>query len=105
MTNRTRSGEVSTGYSQGSGFRTQSLGAAGSVVAHASGVNLGRQVGETFILVNVPDVADVKIKSYAGARTAGNGYAVVPNALPYRTNWVTLDTRDLGGDIEIENAT
>ncbi|MNE81584.1 F1 capsule-anchoring protein precursor [compost metagenome] len=24
---------------------------------------------------------------------------------PYRVNWINLDTRDLGGDIEIDNAT
>ncbi|WP_256591741.1 FimD/PapC C-terminal domain-containing protein, partial [Pseudomonas sp. HMWF006] len=32
-------------------------------------------------------------------------FAVVPNAQPYRVNWINLDTRDLGGDIEIDNAT
>jgi outer membrane usher protein len=29
----------------------------------------------------------------------------MPNAQPYRVNWITLDTRNLGGGIEIENAT
>ena len=29
----------------------------------------------------------------------------MPNAQPYRVNWISLDTRDLGTDIEIDNAT
>ncbi|MDC6652532.1 fimbria/pilus outer membrane usher protein, partial [Leclercia adecarboxylata] len=78
---------------------------AGSVVAHAGGINLGQTVGETFALAQVEGVSGVKIGSFSGAKTAGNGYAVVPNAQPYRVNWISLDTRDLGGDIEIDNAT
>lgn len=30
---------------------------------------------------------------------------MVPNVQPYRVNWISLDTRDLGGEIEIDNAT
>ncbi|NYS36381.1 fimbria/pilus outer membrane usher protein, partial [Streptococcus danieliae] len=30
---------------------------------------------------------------------------VIPTAQPYRVNWISLDTRDLGGDVEITNAT
>lgn len=36
--------------------------------------------------------------------TGRNGYAVIPSAQPYRVNWITLDTRDLGADLEIDNA-
>jgi P pilus assembly protein, porin PapC len=47
----------------------------------------------------------VKVGSYSGATTGANGFAVVPNAQPYRVNWITLDTRDLGAEIDIDNAT
>jgi outer membrane usher protein len=102
---RTSVAEVSLGYSQGRGYESQSLNVSGSVVGHAGGINLGQSVSETFALAQVPGVSGAKISSFSGVKTARNGYAVVPNAQPYRANWISLDTRDLGGDIEIDNAT
>ncbi len=49
--------------------------------------------------------AYVEVSSYSGVKTGFNGYAVLPNAQPYRVNWVSLDTRNLGGEIELDNAT
>lgn len=46
----------------------------------------------------------MKIASFSGSKTAGNGYAAVSNAQPSRVNRISLDTRDLGGDFKIENA-
>ncbi|QQZ42131.1 fimbrial biogenesis outer membrane usher protein [Pseudomonas sp. SK3(2021)] len=105
LSTRTSVMDLSAGYSRGRGYNSQSLNLAGSVVGHAGGINLGQTVGETFALAQVEGVAGVKIGSYSGAKTASNGFAVVPNAQPYRVNWINLDTRDLGGDIEIDNAT
>ncbi|WP_409317500.1 fimbria/pilus outer membrane usher protein [Pseudomonas sp. KCJK9016] len=105
LSTRTSVMDISAGYSQGRGYNSQSLNLAGSVVGHAGGINLGQTVGETFALAQVEGAAGVKIASYSGAKTASNGFAVVSNAQPYRVNWINLDTRDLGGDIEIENAT
>lgn len=105
ITTRTSVADIGVGYSQGRGYNSQNLNLAGSVVAHAGGINLGQTVGETFALAEVPGVAGVKIGSYSGAQTGANGFAVVPNAQPYRVNWISLDTRDLGADIEMDNAT
>lgn len=104
LNSRTSVADISLGYSKGRGYSAQSLNLAGSVVAHAGGVNLGQTVGETFGLVEVPEISGVNVSSYSGVKTGYNGYAVVPNLQPYRVNWINLDTRDLGGDIEIENA-
>lgn len=105
LSTRTSVADISAGYSQGQGYTAQNLNLGGSIVAHGGGINLGQTVGETFALAAVPGVSGVKIGSYSGAETASNGFAIVPNAQPYRVNWITLDTRDLGGDIEIDNAT
>jgi outer membrane usher protein len=105
LSTRTSVMDISAGYSQGRGYNSQNLNLAGSVVGHAGGINLGQTVGETFALAQVEGVVGVRIGSFSGAKTASNGFAVVPNAQPYRVNWINLDTRDLGGDIEIENAT
>ncbi|NWE43867.1 fimbrial biogenesis outer membrane usher protein [Pseudomonas yamanorum] len=105
LSTRTSVMDISAGYSQGRGYNSQNLNLAGSVVGHAGGINLGQTVGETFALAQVEGATGVKISSYSGAKTGSNGYAVVPNAQPYRVNWISLDTRDLGADIEIDNAT
>ncbi|WLH77404.1 fimbrial biogenesis outer membrane usher protein [Pseudomonas sp. FP2335] len=105
LSTRTSVMDVSASYSQGRGYNSQSLNLAGSVVGHGGGINLGQTVGETFALAQVEGVSGVKIGSFSGAKTGSNGYAVVPNAQPYRVNWISLDTRDLGADIEIDNAT
>ncbi|QNH80804.1 fimbrial biogenesis outer membrane usher protein [Pseudomonas protegens] len=105
MSTRTSVADISAGYSQGRGYTSQSFNLAGSVVGHTGGINLGQTVGETFALAEIPGVAGIKVGSYSGAKTGSNGFAVVPNAQPYRVNWISLDTRDLGGEIEIDNAT
>jgi outer membrane usher protein len=97
-------GRFDVGYGQGSQYRTVSVGAAGSVVAHAGGVNLGQTLGETFALIQVKDVGGARLANYSNVQTAGNGFAVLPYAQPYRTNWISLDTRQLGADVELENA-
>ncbi|AMN81731.1 fimbria/pilus outer membrane usher protein [Pseudomonas azotoformans] len=105
INSRTSVADVSLGYSQGQGYNSQNFNLAGSVVAHGGGINLGQTVSETFALAEVPGISGAKISSYSGVETGYNGYAVIPNAQPYRVNWVSLDTRDLGGDVEITNAT
>jgi outer membrane usher protein len=97
-------GRFDAGYGQGSDYRAFNLGASGSVVAHAGGVNFGQPLGETFALVQVKDVAGARLASSGNVETGSNGYAIVPYAQPYRANWVSLDTRQLGADIELENA-
>ncbi|MFJ2709438.1 fimbria/pilus outer membrane usher protein [Pseudomonas sp. NPDC087346] len=104
VNNRTSMGDFSAGYSTGRGYDSQNLNIAGSVVAHPGGINLGQTLSETFALVEVPGVKGANISSYSGVTTGNNGYAVIPNAQPYRVNWISLDTRDLGADVEIENA-
>ncbi|CAK9890778.1 MULTISPECIES: fimbria/pilus outer membrane usher protein [Pseudomonas] len=105
LNTRTSVADITLGYSQGRGYDSQNLNVSGSVVAHEGGINLGQTVSETFALAQVPGVKGAKISSYSGVETGRNGYAVIPNAQPYRVNWISLDTRELGGDIEIDNAT
>ncbi|WP_256350253.1 fimbria/pilus outer membrane usher protein [Pseudomonas sp. P7759] len=94
---------VGAGYSQGSNYKTVNVSARGSVVAHGGGINFGQPVGETFTLAEVENTAGVKVGNYAGIKTAGNGYAIIPNAQPYRGNWVNLNTQDLGADVDLES--
>ncbi|WP_109512534.1 fimbria/pilus outer membrane usher protein [Pseudomonas ovata] len=97
-------GRFEAGYSQGRDYRSLQLGGTGSLVAHAGGVNFGQPLGETFALVQVPEVRGASLATYRQVETAGNGYAVLPFAQPYRSNWISLDTRQLGADVELDNA-
>ena len=97
-------GRFEAGYSQGRDYEALSLGASGSVLVHAGGMNFGQSLGETFALVQVPNVAGAGLSSFSNVKTADNGYAVLPYAQPYRINWISLDTRQLGADVELDNA-
>ncbi len=97
-------GRFEAGYSHGQDFNSWNIGARGSLVAHAGGVNLGQSLGDSFALVEVPGVRGARLNNFSGVKTAGNGYAVLPYTQPYRANWISLDTRDLGADVEVENA-
>ncbi len=89
------------GYSQGRDDKHIDLGASGSLLVHSGGITLGQPLGETFGLLEVPDVGGVGVSGWNGVRTNGKGYAVVPYMQPYRYNWLNLDTQTLGTDTEI----
>lgn len=98
-------GNMSAGYSYGNQYHSGSLQANGSVVAHAGGVNMGQPLSETFAMVKVePSMAGVPVSSYSGVKTGSNGYAVVPNATPYRANWLGLSADGVNSDVEIDTA-
>ncbi|MFZ6048251.1 fimbria/pilus outer membrane usher protein [Pseudomonas sp. CR3202] len=93
--------KLSANYSQGRDNKHMDLSAAGSVVLHSGGVTFGAPVGETFALIEVPEIRGVGIDGQRAIRTDRKGYAVVPYAQPYRYNWLNLDTNTLGSDTEI----
>ncbi len=97
-------GRFEAGYSQGRDYEALTLGASGSLLVHGGGINLGQSLGETFALVQVPNVTGAGLSSFTNVKTANNGYAVLPYAQPYRTNWISLDTRQLGADVDLDNA-
>ncbi|MGY2138903.1 fimbria/pilus outer membrane usher protein [Pseudomonas reactans] len=97
--------QVNMGYGEGNNYKSVNVGASGSIVAHAGGINLGQSVGDNFTLVQVPGVAGTRVGNNAGVTTGRNGYAVVPYSQPYRTNWINLDSSQMGADVEIDNPT
>ncbi|MBH3430259.1 fimbria/pilus outer membrane usher protein [Pseudomonas alkylphenolica] len=98
-------GSYGAGYSEASDYRSLSLNASGSVLAHADGIALGSYLGETTALVHVPDVADVGVQNASTARTDAKGYLLIPHLRPYRSNSLVLDTDQLSPEVIIDNAT
>lgn len=103
LNTRTPVANLSAGYSAGPGYSSTNVGASGSLVAHAGGINFGQSVGDTFALAHVDGVEGAKLATSTGVTTGFNGYAIVPHVTPYRNNWVRLDTRDIGAGVEIDN--
>ncbi|WP_300729590.1 fimbria/pilus outer membrane usher protein [Pseudomonas sp.] len=91
-------------YNQGRNSNSVTLGANGSIVSHAGGINLGQSLSESFALAHVPGAqAGTRIGNYSSVTVGNNGYAVIPSTRPYRYNWINLNTQDLTADIELEN--
>ncbi|MCF5053055.1 fimbria/pilus outer membrane usher protein [Pseudomonas syringae] len=88
-------------YNASSGNRQLDLGMEGSVVAYGSNLMFSQPLGETNVIVATPGAADVAVSNKRGVRTNANGYTVVPSALPYRKNRVSLDTQSMPADVDI----
>ncbi|WP_416770996.1 fimbria/pilus outer membrane usher protein [Pseudomonas sp. RHF3.3-3] len=99
---RSRYALASTSHSQGKDYHAQSLSLSGGLVAHADGVTLTPELGDTIGLVNAPGAQG----AWVGGNTQvdGKGYAVVPHLTPYRQNVVELDPRDMSHDVELKAA-
>ncbi|MCM2379572.1 MULTISPECIES: fimbria/pilus outer membrane usher protein [Pseudomonas fluorescens group] len=88
-------------YNESTGNRQLDLGVEGSVVAYGSNLMFSQPLGETNVIVATPGAADVAVTNKRGVRTNANGYTVVPSALPYRKNRVSLDTQSMSADVDI----
>ena len=88
-------------YNETTGSRQLDMGVEGSVVAYGSNLMFSQPLGETNVIVATPGAADVGISNKRGVRTNSNGYTVVPQALPYRKNRVSLDTQSMPSDVDI----
>ncbi|KMN83503.1 fimbrial protein [Chromobacterium sp. LK11] len=95
--------QLSAAYNAGRQYHSTNIGASGAIVAHGGGVNLSRTVGDTFALLQVDGVSGPPLRTGAGGELGRNGYAVQPYAQPYRVNTLSLDTRQLGADVEMED--
>ncbi|QCI15423.1 fimbrial biogenesis outer membrane usher protein [Pseudomonas putida] len=100
---QTQKVNVGAGYTEADDYRSVSVNASGAVLAHADGIVLGQYLGETTALVHVPDVPGVGVDNVPGGSTDGSGYILASHMRPYRVNQVTLQTDQLGPDVEIEN--
>lgn len=96
---------VGGGYTQARDYNSLSLNASGAALLHADGVEFGPYLGETSALVEVGDIPGIGIANTTSVRTNSRGYALVPQLRPYRVNSLSLETDQLGPDIEIDNGT
>lgn len=95
-------GSVRAGASSGGdGGSTYSLGATGSVLVHAGGLNYGSSSGGAFVLIHAAGAEGARVGGTSGLRIAANGFAVQSQLQPYRWNPVELDPAGLPWDVEL----
>ncbi|OPA97981.1 o-succinylbenzoate--CoA ligase [Pseudomonas fluorescens] len=97
-------GVLSASYGQSNAYRSTSFGMTGGLVAHAGGVTLAPELGDTLGIVQAPDAQGARINGNHSAQVGKSGYAVVPHLTPYRQNVVELDPKDLSVDVELKSA-
>ncbi len=91
---------LSAALSRGEGYTSTSVGASGTVVAHANGVTLTPYRGDTMAIVTAEGAEGAKVGGYAGLRIDSQGNAVVPYLRPYELNDVAIDP--LGSSMDVE---
>lgn len=94
-------GTASAGYSRQGAQDSLTLGAAGSVVLHAGGLNFGPPVGDGFALLQAPGAQGARVGSGQDIRIDRNGYALLPHVSPYRWNQIDLDPSGLPLEVEL----
>lgn len=99
---RSRYAVASAGYSQGSGYRSQSLDVSGGVVAHSGNLTFAPELGDTLGIVHAPGAEGAWVGN--DAQIGRDGYAVVPHLPPYRSNSVELDPKGMSHDVELKTA-
>lgn len=77
--------------SRGGSYRSASLGASGTLVAHRSGLTFSPFKGETMAVIRAPGAAGARVVGYPGLRLDQRGQAVVPYLRPYELNEVAID--------------
>lgn len=90
------------GFNKGKNTEQINFSASGSIMAHAGGVTFGQPVGDTFSLIEIPNVKNATISGWPGVKTNKKGFAILPYIQPYRYNWINLNTESLGTDTEID---
>jgi outer membrane usher protein len=96
---------ASLAASRGTGFSQASVGVAGALVAHANGITLGTELGESVAIVEAQGAEGASITGVPGLRVDRHGFALVPNLVPYAMNRVGIDSQGLSTDIDLSATT
>ncbi|WP_421595224.1 fimbria/pilus outer membrane usher protein [Rahnella sp. PD4] len=85
------SGQEKIGYNYDEMQKQLTYGMSGGVLLHQGGVTFSQYMDNASALISIPNVSDISIEGYDGIKTDSNGYAVLPNIIPYRKNDVKVE--------------
>lgn len=94
---------LNVGVSDNDDQRQYTASASGGIVAHAGGVHLAPQLGDTIGLVEAPGARGARV-STGRVRVGRDGYAVVPYLTPYQLNTVSLDPKGMSEAVELKDS-
>lgn len=95
-------GSLRASYAEGKDFRQFGVGTAGTVLLHSGGVTAGPYTSETFGLIHAPGAQGAIVKNGQGAKVDRFGYAILPSLTPYRYNNISLDSKNIQEDVELQ---
>ncbi|HEB1299566.1 TPA: outer membrane usher protein LpfC [Escherichia albertii] len=98
------SGDIDVGYSYGKDYQQLSYNLRGGIIVHSEGITLSQPLGETMTLISVPGASNAHVENNGGVQVDWFGNAVVPYAMPYRENEVSLRSDTLGDDVDVVDA-
>lgn len=102
LEHRTSVGAFRAYASRGDSYQQYGLGMSGTLVAHRGGITVGPYTSDTFALVEAPGARGAEIRNGQGATVDRFGYAILPSLTPYRYNTISLDSRNMADDVELQ---
>ncbi|HQR24091.1 MAG TPA: fimbria/pilus outer membrane usher protein [Steroidobacteraceae bacterium] len=100
-------GLVSADYARANGQDGTRIGAVGGVAISGLGVMPSQRLDQSFAMVKVADYAGMQVylDNQPVGRTDAKGRVLLDNLLPYQTNQVSIDPRELPMDATISSPT
>ena len=65
---------------------------------------MGPYLGDTFGLIEAKGAEGAEVRNGGGARIDSKGYALIPYLVPYRYNDISLDSKGINDNAEIEGS-
>ena len=84
--------------------RQLSFGAAGTLLAHRTGVHWSRPAGETLAIITAEGAQGASLYHWPEIRLDRQGQAVVPHLAPFRDNPLALQAEGMADDVELLHA-
>ncbi|EMF07315.1 outer membrane usher protein, FimD [Serratia marcescens VGH107] len=95
-------GNANVGYSHSGDDKQVYYGVSGGMLVHENGVTFSQPLNDTMVLIKAPGAKRVAVENQAGVSTDWRGYAVLPYAMDYRENRISLNTNTLANNVELE---
>lgn len=94
---------TSTSFSKNS--QSFNIGASGSLMVYRNGLVLSPFISDTSAIIEAEYAEGASIRPYSNVIIGENGRALLPNLTPYRENEISIETKNLENDIEVESTT
>lgn len=93
---------LNASFSSGEDYKQFNVGASGSLVLHKGGLTVGPRLGETFAIIKAKGAKGAALESNQDIEVNRFGYALLPSLVSYRYNNVTLDSKNMNTNVELQ---